>query len=887
MAKKPKSAQDKSPVVPNPATQRVVDVAQLDAASAAAELDRLAREIAHHDALYYRRDTPVISDAEYDALRHRNAQIEARFPELVRSDSPTERVGAAPVEAFGKVRHAVPMLSLGNAFEDGDVTDFVERVRKFLMLGELDPLSLTAEPKIDGLSISIRYEKGELIQAATRGDGAEGENVTANVKTIKEIPHTLKGNDVPDVIDVRGEIYLSHADFAKLNEAQAAAGDKIFANPRNAAAGSLRQLDVAVTAKRPLRFFAYAWGEASEVPGTTQAVVVDTYKRWGLPTNALMRTCNSASEMLAYYRDMQQRRAGLGYDIDGVVYKANRLDYQERLGFVSRSPRWAIAHKFPAEQATTIVRDIEIQVGRTGALTPVAKLEPVTVGGVVVSNATLHNEDEIARKDIRIGDTVVVQRAGDVIPQVVSVVESKPRGPNKFDFPHRCPKCGGHAVRELDEKTGELDVVRRCTNQLNCSAQAKERLDHFVSRNALDIEGLGPQSNAQFYQLKYVTTPLEIFTLEKRVQDMNIDLALVEGWGSKKIENLFEAINVRRKVPLERLIFGLGIRHVGEAISKLIARQFETGEKFQNFYKSLGPARREIWHAAMSSKVSPIAFVAQDHKRIDVDEYALLLRSAYRRENHSRAKLRYFDGVGPVLAKRLTRDLAKLVLDMSRNGEAADRTDWLRRALDLRVLTNNKLLAIEKANPGVNLARVLGDAIHGCEVAWASFCTATATTDAEKKQAEEVAGKHWPEMSSYADATMAREFKLVEEIAKIDGVGDVAAFAILEFFVEPGNVDTLDGLFKEIDVQPFIGAQVAESSVTGKTVVFTGTLTKLTRGEAKAQAERFGAKVAGSVSKKTDYVIAGADAGSKLDTARELGVTVLTEDEWLALIGQS
>ncbi len=723
MAKKPKSAQDKSPIVPNPAAQRVVDVAQLDAASAAAELDRLAREIAHHDALYYRRDTPVISDAEYDALRYRNAQIEARFPELVRSDSPTERVGAAPVEAFGKVRHAVPMLSLGNAFEDGDVTDFVERVRKFLMLDELDPLSLTAEPKIDGLSISIRYENGKLVQAATRGDGAEGENVTANVKTIKEIPHTLKGNDVPDVIDVRGEIYLSHADFAKLNEAQAAAGDKIFANPRNAAAGSLRQLDVAVTAKRPLRFFAYAWGEASEVPGTTQAVVVDTYKRWGLPTNALMRTCNSASEMLAYYRDMQQRRDGLGYDIDGVVYKVNRLDYQERLGFVSRSPRWAIAHKFPAEQATTIVRDIEIQVGRTGALTPVAKLEPVTVGGVVVSNATLHNEDEIARKDIRIGDTVVVQRAGDVIPQVVSVViEKRPEDAKPFEVHETCPVCGSHAVRDTDEK-GVADVVRRCTGGLICPAQAKERLKHFVSRNALDIEGLGDEKIEFFFDTGRIKTPGDIFTLGARDKTNAEPLAGLKGFGKKSVEKLFGSIDARRKVPLDRLIFGLGIRHVGETTAKDLAKA----------YGSWAPLRA----------------------------------------------------------------------------------------------------AVEAAIQG------------------------------------------------------GRDSEAYEDIDNIEGIGAVVVDALTGFIGEPHNVEVLDALLKEIEVLPYEQVTVAASPITSKTVVFTGTLTKLTRGEAKAQAERFGAKVAGSVSKKTDYVIAGADAGSKLDTARELGVTVLTEGEWLALIGQS
>jgi DNA ligase (NAD+) len=722
MAKKPKAAQDKSPDASKQASPSAVGVEQLDAVSAAAELERLTLEIAHHDALYYRQDKPEISDAVYDALRQRNAAIEARFPDLVRADSPSHRVGAAPLEAFGKVRHAVPMLSLGNAFEDEDVTDFVERVRKFLMLDELDPLAVIAEPKIDGLSISIRYERGQLVQAATRGDGAEGENVTANVKTIKEIPHTLKGKDVPDVIDVRGEIYLSHADFARMNEAQAALGDKIFANPRNAAAGSLRQLDVSITAKRPLRFFAYAWGEASQVPGKTQADVVATYKRWGLPTNGLMRTCASASEMLAYYCDMQERRAGLGYDIDGVVYKVDRLDYQQRLGFVSRSPRWAIAHKFPAEQATTIIRDIEIQVGRTGALTPVAKLEPVTVGGVVVSNATLHNEDEIARKDIRIGDTVVVQRAGDVIPQVVSVVmEKRPKDAKPFEVHETCPVCGSHAVRDTDDK-GVADVVRRCTGGLICPAQSKERLKHFVSRNALDIEGLGDEKIEFFFDTGRIKTPGDIFTLATRDKTSAEPLSGLKGFGKKSVEKLFASIDARRKVPLDRLIFGLGIRHVGESTAKDLAKA----------YGSWAPLRA----------------------------------------------------------------------------------------------------AVEAASQG------------------------------------------------------GRDSEAYEDIDNIEGIGAVVVDALTGFIGEPHNVEVLDALLKEIEVLPYERVAVAASPITSKTVVFTGTLTKLTRGEAKAQAERFGAKVAGSVSKKTDYVIAGADAGSKLDAARELGVTVLTEDEWLVLIGQ-
>lgn len=704
------------------AQKQAVPADGLDEAAAKSELEWLAAEIARHDALYYREDAPEITDAEYDALRARNEAIEAAFPHLVRADSPTHKVGAAPAGAFGKVRHAVPMLSLGNAFDDEDVSDFAERVRRFLKLGDLDALAITAEPKIDGLSISIRYEAAKLVLAATRGDGAEGENVTANVMTIKDIPHKLHGKGLPDIIDVRGEIYMSHADFAKLNAEQAKAGEKIFANPRNAAAGSLRQLDSTITAKRPLRFFAYAWGEASELPEETQAGVVGAYKRWGLPVNPLMKTCASTEELLAYYRDIGEKRATLGYDIDGVVYKVNRLDYQERLGFVSRSPRWAIAHKFPAEQAATILRDIEIQVGRTGSLTPVAKLEPVTVGGVVVSNATLHNEDEIARKDIRIGDTVVIQRAGDVIPQVVSVLLDKRKLDSEpFTFPHTCPVCGSHAVRETDEK-GVADVVRRCTGGLICPAQAKERLKHFVSRNALDIEGLGQEKIELFFDEGLIRRPADIFTLAARDAQSNDPLSQRKGFGKKSIEKLFAAIDARRKVPLDRLVFALGIRHIGETTAKDLA-------------KALG-----TWEA---------------------------LRAA---------------------------------------AEAA------------------------------------------------------------------VAGGKGSE--AYA------------EIDNIEGIGETVVDALIDFFSEEHNIEALDALLAHIEVLPFERVRTQESPVTGKTVVFTGTLTKLTRNEAKAQAERFGAKVAGSVSKKTDYVIAGADAGSKLDAARALGVRVLDEDEWIALIGQ-
>jgi DNA ligase (NAD+) len=687
------------------------------------EMKHLAAEIARHDALYYQQDAPEVTDAAYDSLRQRLAALEHLHPELAAKDSPSHKVGAAPVAAFGKIRHEVPMLSLSNAFADEDVVDFANRVRRFLNLGEADALDVTAEPKIDGLSISIRYENGELTQAATRGDGAEGENVTANIMTIKEIPHRINGKDVPDVIDVRGEIYLGHKDFAALNAAQAVAGEKIFANPRNAAAGSLRQLDPSITAKRPLRFFAYTWGFVSKLPGDTQTGVIAAFKHWGLPVNALMKVCHNTDALISYYRDIDARRAKLGYDIDGVVYKVNRLDYQERLGFVSRSPRWAIAHKFAAEQATTILRDIEIQIGRTGALTPVAKLEPVTVGGVVVSNATLHNEDEIARKDIRIGDTVVVQRAGDVIPQIVRVIEDKrPKSAHPFKMPDTCPACGSHAVRDTDEETGEGDVVRRCTGGLICPAQAKERLKHFVSRNAVDIDGLGAEKIEFFFDTGRIKTPADIYTLQRRDAASAEPLSEVKGFGKKSVEKLFAAIDARRKIPLERFLFGLGIRHIGETTAK---------------------------------------------------------------------------------------DLAKAYLGFP-----------------------------------------------------------------ELRSAVEAAVKGGTGSDAY------------EDIDNIEGIGETVVDALIGFFGEPHNVEILDALLAEVEVAPYERAAAVQSPVTGKTVVFTGTLTRVTRNEAKAQAERLGAKVAGSVSKKTDYLVAGADAGSKLATAQALGVAVLSEDDWLALIGQ-
>jgi DNA ligase (NAD+) len=699
-------------------------VDKLTEAQAKAELERLAREIAHHDELYYAQDAPEISDADYDFLRQRNAAIEARFPALVREDSPSLRVGVAPVAAFGKVRHSVPMLSLGNAFSEEDVVDFIARVRRFLGLGAEAPVELTAEPKIDGLSISLTYENARLVQAATRGDGTEGENVTPNVMTVREIPRRLAGKGVPDLIEVRGEIYLRHDDFQRLNAEQAAAGAKVFANPRNAAAGSLRQLDAGITARRPLRFFAYGWGAAGRLPAETQSGVYESFARWGLPLNPLMRVCDTPEAVLAFHREMEKNRSSLGYDIDGVVYKVNRLDWQERLGFVSRAPRWAIAHKFPPQEAMTRLNDIEIQVGRTGALTPAAKLEPVTVGGVVVSNATLHNEDEIARKDVRIGDTVIVRRAGDVIPQIMGVVlDKRPKDARPYKFPQVCPACGSKAVRE-DERTGKSEVVRRCTGGLVCPAQAKERLKHFVSRNAFDIEGLGEKQIELFYDEGRILRPADIFTLAERDARLPPDKQLAEkkGFGARSVENLFKAIEARRRIPLDRFIYALGIRHIGETTA---------------------------------------------------------------------------------------RDLAKA----------------------LRTLDAFRSAALAAARGGKD-----GDAY--------------------------------------------------QELDNIEGIGATVVDALVDFFAEPHNLEALGDLLAEVEVEPFVRTAAAASPVADKTVVFTGTLERMTRPEAKALAERLGAKVTGSVSAKTDYVVAGSDAGSKLAKARDLGVKVLSEEEWLALIGR-
>ncbi len=696
------------------------DVEMLSRDEAAAELARLAREIARHDRLYYEKDAPVISDAAYDALRRRNAAIEARFPDLVRPDSPSLRVGARPAEGFAKVVHTVPMLSLDNVFTDEEVREFDARVRRFLRWPEDQPLEYTAEPKIDGLSCGIRYEQGALVQAATRGDGRTGEDVTNNVRTICDVPKTLKGSGWPDVLEVRGEVYIPNAEFEAMNAAQRAASKPVYANPRNAAAGSLRQLDPRISAQRPLRFFAYAWGEVSAPFATTQMQAVKKLGAWGFSINDHMCLCENADEMIAAYRAIERQRATLGYDIDGVVYKVNRLDLQQRLGFVSRSPRWATAHKFPPQQASTILEAIDIQVGRTGAMTPVAKLKPVTVGGVVISNASLHNADEIARLDVRIGDLVLIQRAGDVIPQVVKVLnpERKDRGP-RFVFPKVCPcPLKTPAVRELDEKTGEPGAITRCSGEFACPFQRVRHLQHFVSRQAFDIEGLGKKQIEAFFEEGIICEPADIFTLQERNAQLHIERR--EGWGETSAANLFAAIEARRSISFERLLIGLGIRHVGQTTARLL---------------SITYLQWQVFHEAM------------------------------------------------IAARDLKPD-----------------------------------------NPA--FAQLLG----------------------------------------------------------IDGIGEVVAEAIVRYFAEPHNEGLVERLLAQISVQAATPPQ-STSPVAGKTVVFTGKLEHMSRDEAKARAAALGAKVSGSVSAKTDIVVAGPGAGSKLKKAQALGVRVMSEEDWLALVG--
>jgi DNA ligase (NAD+) len=705
------------------------DVAKLTKAQAKVEHMRLALELEGHDKRYYRDDAPSVSDAEYDALRQRFNAIEKRFPELVTSESPSQKIGAAPSGRFKKVRHSLPMLSLDNAFAEQDVLDFVGRIERFLKLPDTK-IDFSAEPKIDGLSMSLRYEGGELVTAATRGDGAVGEDVTANIRTLEDVPQKLKGRNIPDVCEVRGEVYMTKKAFLALNERQKAAGDTIFANPRNSAAGSLRQKDPTITASRPLGFFAYAWGEMSAMPEATQTGMIHWFERCGFKTNPLTKLCHSTDELIAFHHKIEEQRSHLDYDIDGVVYKVDRIDWQERLGFVSRTPRWGVAHKFPAERAMTVLRDIEIQVGRTGSFTPVGKLEPIGVGGVIVQNVTLHNEDYIKGvgnkgeelregRDIRIGDTVVIQRAGDVIPQVVDVViDKRPKGAKEYQFPKKCP-CPLHTdvVRE-ETAAGEEGSRARCTGEFACPFQKIEHLKLFVSRRAFDIDGLGEKQLQYFFDEEWVKEPADIFTLQKR--NNKLKLEEIEGYGETSVRNLFGAIESRRRIELERFIYALGMRHVGETTALALARGYGSWEAFHD------------------------------------------------------------------------------------------------------------------------------------------ACLKVAKGDEET----------------------------IAEMDALDQIGDTVIQSVAAYFGESHNRGIVDRLVKELDEIIDAEKPKSNSAISGKTVVFSGSLEKMTRDEAKANAERLGAKAASSVSKKTDYLIAGPGAGSKLADAKKHGVTVLTEDEWLKLIGE-
>jgi DNA ligase (NAD+) len=699
------------------ATKPQIEPEQLSLEAAAKEMAYLANEIAEHDERYHGKDAPVISDADYDLLRQRYIALENIYPEFTPDNAPTKRVGAKPAGKFKKVRHRVPMLSLDNAFTDEDVVEFVERVRRFLKFPPGEELAFTAEPKIDGLSCALRYEKGVLVQAATRGDGMEGEDVTANVRTVRDVPHRLKG-DVPDVLEVRGEIYMRHDGFAEMNERQEKEGKPLYANPRNAAAGSLRQLDPAISAKRPLHFFAYGWGEVSGLPADTQFKMIAFFGKAGLPVNRHMQRFAKIPDLIAYYKEVEEERGSLGYDIDGIVYKVDRLALQERLGFVGRAPRWATAHKFPAQKAVTQLLDIEINVGRTGALTPIAKLAPVTVGGVVVRNATLHNEDEIARKDIRIGDTVILQRAGDVIPQILEAVLAKRSKNSKpYKFPTTCPcYLKTPAIRIKDDK-GEEEAVRRCTGEWACPYQRIEHLKHFASRRAFDIEGLGEKQIELFYEKELVREPADIFTLAARDRKSAQPLKTWEGFGDLSTRNLFAAIDARRKISLERFIYALGIRDVGEQTARLLAQAYGT---------------------------------------------------------------------------------------------------------------------------------------------WDAFFKACLAVAAGDEQA-------------------------IAEMDAIEQIGSAVIDSVQRAFKRKESRAAIERLVKHIDIQAAEKA-AADSAIAGKTIVFTGSLEKMTRDEAKAQAQRLGAKVASSVSKKTDLVVAGPGAGSKLKEAAALGVKVIDEDAWLKLV---
>jgi len=774
-------------------------VEELAESEAAAELARLADEIAGHDIRYHQQDAPTISDADYDALKRRNAAIEARFPALVRENSPSLKVGAARSAQFAPVEHGVPMLSLDNAFDDAEVVEFVARVRRFLRLEPGEPVAFTAEPKIDGLSSSIRYENGVMVQGATRGDGRTGEDITANLRALKDIPQRLKGDGWPEVIEIRGEVYAPLAEFEAFNAAAVEAGQRTYANPRNFAAGSLRQIDPSVTARRPLKFFAYAWGETSAEFAETQWQALARFKAWGFSTNDRSRRVENAEGLLEVYRAIGAARSGLPYDIDGVVYKVDRLDWQKRLGFVSRSPRWAIAHKFPAQQATTTLEAIDIQVGRTGTLTPVARLHPVTVGGVVVRNATLHNADEIARKDIRIGDLVTLQRAGDVIPQILGAVNAdRPdRGP-PYAFPQVCVCPLKTPVVQETTAGGAVTVARRCTGELACPFQKIRHLIHFVSRRAFDIEGLGEKQLQAFLDEGWIAEPADIFRLA-RSEERLAALREREGHGETSVANLVRNIEARRTISLDRFLIALGVRDIGETTALHLARAFD----------SFSDLERAVLNA--SDQAPSSAYV----------------------------ELTELQGLGPKARDQLLSLAPGLGADPWPEAPMAQKID------------------------------------HAC---------AGLTAPARRALAE--AYETWDGfVVAVREASTGAPGEDFLALSAIDGVGPVAAQSIAAFFGEAHNRALVEALVAELDEITPLAKAKTDTAVAGKTVVFTGALERMTRDEAKAKAEALGAKVASSVSKKTDIVIAGPGAGSKLKTAEELGIQVMTEDEWLQMVG--
>jgi len=837
----------------------------LTSAEVVAEWHELARAIEAANIAYHRDDAPQITDADYDALKRRLIALEARFPDLAVADSPTRKVGGALAEGFAKLRHAVPMFSLENAFEDGDVVDFLERIRKYL--GHDGVLHFTAEPKIDGLSLSLRYEGGNLVQAATRGDGEVGENVTANARTIADIPRHLSG--APEVLEVRGEVYMSHADFAALNTRQAASGEKTFANPRNAAAGSLRQLDADITAARPLRFFAYSWGQVTAPLAGTQIGAMDRLRALGFQVNPLTVLCTGPDALLAHYRRIEAQRASLGYDIDGVVYKVNDLALQRRLGFRAATPRWALAHKFPAELAWTRLLAIDIQVGRTGALSPVARLAPLTVGGVVVSNATLHNEDYIAGRnskgepirdgaDIRVGDWVQVYRAGDVIPKVAAVdLTRRPATALPFAFPQTCPDCGSDAVREPG------DAVRRCTGGLICPAQAVERLKHFVARGAFDIEGLGAKQIEAFFNDPDlpVKTPADIFTLAERDASAPRKLKDRDGWGEKSAQNLFAAIEARRRIPLARLIFALGIRHVGEEQARRLAIYWRDLDSLFQAARDLFEERQALWGAFIRR------FTDDSHALRRPWEIPFRIRDL---ELQAWPEALDFPGLGGQLL---------LFAMYARARNESDEEVFLTAFKNSKKYTDKQDRASEFFGSARKFASDLGPIIEGVKRTWATlFARPIFLSDSE-----------WANSSYEISRLILKDNKVLATLTAAEGVGPEVASAIFDFAHDDVQSGMIEQLMRELhviapDTRPS-GNHATGSPVAGLTLVFTGTLERMSRAEAKARAESLGAKVAGSVSAKTDLVIAGPGAGSKAKAAAALGVKVIDEDAWLALAG--